>query len=216
MIRFICPLCNASVKAKPSLADQRRTCPGCQNTIRVPLKSGPVQPWAFKGDQLGMSLADFRAKYHRTVEGDDRCAPFCSDGSRNVYLLSEPWMAEAGIVHCSTYFPFERDGDRTPTTVAGVPTECVVYKFIDEQLFQVFLAFATDFFGDVLAALEAKYGEADDSERNRHFMWTNYVSMINLQRGKIRPAEASILTFSHIKLGARAIDREPGPAIDDL
>lgn len=188
-----------------------------------------IEPFELKGDRLGMSLEEFKAKYTRVVEGHNEWAPCCSDtqaSNENVMLLSKPWHFEAGIVTCSISFPFEIFRGEGPT-IAEVKVKLLVHHFIDGKLYQITALIPHSGYLDVKNGMIAKYGmpniTSDDEYQNRmgarftgeSLFWTNDVSSIRLKEydGKL---DISSLLFAHNALGAIAIARFPEPTGDDL
>lgn len=94
----------------------------------------------FKDDPLGMSLADFCARYDRKVGDDPRRAPmlrfgkvdfstFPTIGPATSYRTTKKVVAEKN-------FPYEKSGGRVPgipETIAGVPAEAT-YEFFAESI----------------------------------------------------------------------------------
>ena len=171
------------------------------------------EPYELKGDQLGMSLFDFKNKYHREVAGHNEPAPFSSEyrpGQKIDTLFSEPWHADAGIVHCSIEFPFERYKDGRIPTVAGVGVDVLLYKFVDGRLYQISAYFDTRNFDGIQRALIEKYGSPVKEDRKPlRFFWWNGISSINLRRGRISPKEWSNLDYTHHELLDRVTERTP-------
>lgn len=167
-----------------------------------------LQPYACKGDPVGMSLDAFKQKYARDL-GAGLKAPFCSDafaGQANQALLSEPWHAKAGIVHARVDLPSE---NHSPT-IAGVDTEILLYQFVDGRLFRITALFDTDSFHHIREALCDKQGPPADELRDPlGYVWENQVSRIELIRGTIRPKKPSMLHYIHRELFARFQTRTP-------
>jgi hypothetical protein len=164
-------------------------------------------PYELKGDRLGMTLADFKSKYARTVGGMKM--PYCSDmapGQANAALRSEPWHAAAGIVHGRVDLPSESNSP----TVAGVKSELLLYHFVDGQLFRMTALFDTEAFHLVRDALEQKQGDPTTEIKDPlELAWANGVSTIRLVRGTMRPKKFSSLHFIHDELQRLAESRLP-------
>lgn len=204
-----------------------------------------AEPYDFKGDQLGMSLVKFKSKYRRKADGDPRYLPFSSDedsqqrvealadtlgadhplvklhksesklNEPNSSLLEEPWHRSAGIVSCRKEYPFELMSGRKRETVAGVSTEVVVYRFIEDQLYQIVILFDTRDYEMVESAFIQKYGATErESKRPRKLFWNNGVSTIALFRGRISPSEHSQVIFGHDSLWSKASANSPSPTDD--
>lgn len=177
-----------------------------------------AEPYELKGDRLGMALADFKMKYHRAIKSDTRTAPFTSEdtaGEENVSLLTLPWHANAGIVHCSIDYPFERFQGRPAPTVAGVATDFLIYKFVDGSLYQITAFFDTNAFEVVRSALIERYGNPDKEEKKPAFLfWWNGCSSVSLRRGRLNPSEYSHLHFTMDNLMAIVTARAPNRSED--
>lgn len=184
---------------------------------------------SIKGDRLGLSLVQFKQKYSRVVQGDFRMAPFCSDSSPGTALstlLAEPWHAGAGIVTCSTHYPFEAHKGVVPT-LAGQTTELFVHHFLDGQLFQVTIFFDHSGFADVRSAVQAKYGppERQSTEvlQNRmganfeseSLTWNDGVAILSLTE-RVGNIDRSALILVDPLLEASVRAKAPGPHIDDI
>lgn len=170
--------------------------------------------FALKGDELGMSIGDFKKKYVRKVECNGKMAPWCSDeqpGQRVKDLLSEPWHASAGLVHARIDYPEE---DNSPT-IAGAATKAVIYQFLDNQLFQITAFFSPESFHEVSSALMKKFGEPQSEQVTpRSLQWWSMASTINLKQGTIRPPEPTILSYYHDELVKQAGQRKPDRTAD--
>ena len=169
----------------------------------------------FKGDKVGMGLEEFKRKHSRKVEWQNVDLPWCSDrsrGQRIEALLSEEWHAEAGIVHARIELPYEQ---RRPT-IAGVPTDLLLYQFVDEQLARISLKFDTDSSHIVRDALTKKYGAPTSQKENpKQIIWSSTKSAIQLLPGRIYPPEPSWLHVVHSELQQLMDEREPKHT-DDL
>jgi hypothetical protein len=186
-----------------------------------PRKKGTPQPgpslvavlYELKGDYLGMSLEDFKQKYHRQVEGGFKL-PLCSDtafGPNKASLHSEPWHAQAGIVHARVDLPAE---DNSPT-VAGVKTELLLYQFVDGRLFRIAASLPTDQFHVVSEAAIKKYGPVTrETQKPRQLVWENPLAWVALTRGSVHPREPSVLELVHRELQQIASSRTPSGAAD--
>jgi hypothetical protein len=100
-----------------------------------------VQPYELKGDRLGMSLAEFKARHYRKV-GKKGHAPFCSDeGAAEVQKTRPPF------VDCALFARYEVPDslDRLPSymTVANLNPWSYLFKFYEGQLFEIEVAFIT-------------------------------------------------------------------------
>jgi hypothetical protein len=171
------------------------------------------QLYQLKGDQLGMSLEDFKQKYARQGEGGQKL-PICSDtawGANKASLHSEPWHRQAGIIHARVDLPAE---DNSPT-VAGVKTELLLYQFVDGKLFRIAAFLPTDQFHVVSEAAIKKYGPVTkETQKPRQLVWENPLAWIALTRGSVHPREASVLELVHRQLNEAASSRTPTGAAD--
>lgn len=168
-----------------------------------------------KGNKLGMSLADFKAKHARRVPGLDQPLPWCSDeapGTRIPDLFAEPWHVEAGIVHARTEHPSEN----AAPTIAGVEMQLLLYQFIDGQLFQITGFFPNEGYHLVAEALSSKFGKPlKESVQPRKKHWWSMASSIDLSYGAIDPPQPGMVSFYHDRLRKMAGERTPGRS-DDL
>jgi hypothetical protein len=180
------------------------------------LQSGPTTEavlYELKGDCLGMSLEDFKQKYHRQVEGGYKL-PLCSDtafGANKASLHSEPWHRDAGIIHARVDLPAE---DNSPT-VAGVKTELLLYQFVDGKLFRIAAFLPTDQFHMVSEAAIKKYGPVTrETQKPRQLVWENPLAWVALTRGSVHPRESSVLELVHRELQHVASSRTPTGVAD--
>ena len=169
----------------------------------------------FKGDQLGMSLADFKKKHKRKTGGIGVTMPWCSSDTpdRAIQgLLFEPWHHKCGIVHARVDLPVENNSP----TVAGIKTELFLYQFLDARLFRMSAFFDTDLFHVVREAVNEKHGTpTSEFEDPVKFVWDNGVSSLQLIRGKVRPRRASMLHYVYNQLFEEMEKRSPNVS-DDL
>lgn len=167
-----------------------------------------------KGDWLGMSLDEFKRKYHRELPALGRTMPWCSDetpGTAIPALNAEQWYSSAGIVCARTDLPAEG----ASPTIANERTESVIYQFLDGHLFQIEAYFATQTFHRVLEVLNRKYGEPiAESHSPRQVTWWNLSATIELKFGSIRPPRSSRLRFFHDELYQQAVERVPSHTHD--
>ncbi|MEO1497685.1 MAG: hypothetical protein AAFV43_11105 [Planctomycetota bacterium] len=172
------------------------------------------QDFAFKGDALGMSLADFKLKHERRVVGRRRRMPWCSDETPDAAtpdLLSEAWHAAAGIVHARVELPSEHN----PPTIAGVPAQLLIYQFVDERLFQITAFLPTEGFTPVHAALLSRHGDPQHSSHEpRVIQWWKLNTSLELMSGRLHPPEPAVVRFYHDELLAVAGSRRPDRASD--
>lgn len=171
------------------------------------------QLYQLKGDELGMSLDEFKGKYARSGDGGQKL-PLCSDtawGANKASLHSEPWHRQAGIITARIDLPSE---DNSPT-VAGVKTDLLLYQFIDGKLFRIAAFLPTDQFHLVSEAAIKKYGPVTrETQKPRQLIWENPIATVVLTRGSVHPREASILELTHKQLDELATSRTPTGAAD--
>lgn len=125
---------------------------------------------SFKGDALGLPLAEFRKKYRRQASAPD-FAPVCSDKhSSNLFVKSAE--SKLGEIACALTFPYEAmDREFEPPTIAEIPTLWLskspigyglLYRFlaIDSEpvLWRIDIVIPHSGYEHVREALEAKYG----------------------------------------------------------
>lgn len=187
------------------------------------------KPFDLKGDSLGMGLSEFKEKYARSIPGNNKDAPFCSDaspGKKIVTLLSEDWHHDAGIINCRITYPFEDMKGGKPS-LAGAPADMLVYHFVDEKLFKISAWINHSDYRKVRDALLDKYGKPTSkktSEYTNNFgtrftgetlVWSNSSSTINLieRHGRV---DSSGVYFLHKKLNQTAEGKSPAPNANDL
>jgi hypothetical protein len=174
---------------------------------------GQPLPFELKGDRLGTTLDEFKAKYTRQI-GSIKL-PYCSDscpGQVNQELRSEPWHTGAGIVHGRVDLPSESN----PPTLAGVRTELLLYQFVEGKLFRITAVFDTEQFHLIHDALVRKQGPPTrEVKEPQELVWDNGVSMIKLFRGTMRPKRSSTVHYVHTQLYKIVETRTPKRS-DDL
>ncbi len=164
-----------------------------------------VKPYGLKGDILGMSLDDFKAKYR---------TPFCVECGR-------------GLVNCCPYLPIEIEEGEPPHTVAGVPTKSLMYSFVDRRLCMIIAEFDVEHTQMVYDTLAVRYGapqskiskalakhEIEHNDGRQSWSWENEVSSIDLSPGK--RTEPTALYFTHCELYALVQGRQARAAVNDL
>ncbi len=169
--------------------------------------------YELKGDQLGLSIEEFKGKYNRSGDGGQRL-PICSDsawGANKASLNSEPWHQAAKIIHARIDLPTENNSP----TVAGVKTELLLYHFIDGKLFRITAYLPTDQFHLVSEAALKKYGPVTrEVQKPRQLIWENPLASVVLTRGTVHPREPSVLELVHKQLNEEAGSRAPSAAAD--
>ena len=192
------------------------------------------RPFELKGDRLGMTLEAFKAKYDRQVAGDSRHAPFCSDAAPdtdNPSLFYKAGFAKASVVTASTTFPFEARATKPVVpTLAGVEVDAFVYSFVGGKLYDMTVSFGHDHYGQVMEAMQAKYGKPLSTEVRTYqnafgakfdgdvALWSNRVSeiMVFERAGSV---DQCLLVVRHKELSAKAeaqIRAANPPRTDDL
>jgi predicted Zn finger-like uncharacterized protein len=188
-----------------------------------------AEPFEFKGAKLGMSLLDFKTKFHRKYEaGKAYVIPWTSDERKeierekepNTFLAEESWHIKARITNARLSYPFEdrKKSEFTPT-LAGIRTDGHVFGFIDEQLYLILFQFPQSGFETVTEAMIAKYGKPSRTSTRSYqngfgvvfvgsvIMWENGSSTISLIE-HVGDAKTSTLIFVHDKLQETAKSRE--------
>jgi len=102
-------------------------------------------------------------------------------------------MRQAGIVCATPIFPYEaNDSPPNVPTIAGAPAELLVYKFVDNKLYEVTVFFHHGDFDQVMNAVKAKYGEPAKKDTRTYenafgakfdggvMIWSNAVSEITV------------------------------------
>lgn len=170
--------------------------------------------FAFKGDALGCTLAEFRMRHEREAPGRRRRMPWCSDETPDAAtrdLMSESWHAGVGIVHARIDLPEEN----ASPTIANVATELVIYQFVDGKLFQITGFFSPEGFSKIHAALRERYGEPQhESDSPRVLQWWKDNTSLELINGRIHPLEPGVFRFYHDELLAEASERKPPADLD--
>lgn len=196
------------------LAEVGRMTRGAANAkggVQLQGEGGPT-PYELKGDRLGMTLDEFKAKYARRVGAFQ--LPLCSDSSPGQVieaLRTEAWFDAAGLVNARVDLPSESN----PPTVAGVKTELMLYQFVDGKLYRITVLFDTEAFHHVRQALIAKLGAATTERQDPvAHIWDNGVSAVKLLRGAMRPRKPSILHVVHHGLLKVAEGRTPQRSSD--
>ncbi len=179
--------------------------------------SGQVQsqtaspPYDLKGDRLGMSLEDFKAKYRHSVRGDPREAPFCEDKGN-------------GLTECQIYFPFEKAEGKAAETIANVPAD-LMFEFVDGKLWGISAVFKQTDFETVKKGFTEKFGDPKSSESRMYqnafgatfsgqiLGWNNGTSTILLVE-RNRNLNTSSVQMEHTDLAAIANGRRPKPKPD--
>lgn len=168
----------------------------------------------FKGDPLGMSLADFKLRHERTVAGRRRRMPWCSDeqpGVNNPELMCESWHTAAGIIHARIELPFENNSP----TVGGIRSELVIYQFIDERLFQITAFLPPEGLNQLTQALRVRYGEPQSTNaEERQMHWWKLCSSVEVTTGRMSPREPCVVRYYHDELLAEAAARRPRSTTD--
>ena len=196
------------------LRDVGRMTQGLRNAkggVQLQGEGGP-QPFELKGDRLGTTLDEFKAKYARRVGSFQ--LPFCSDSSPGQAveaLRTEKWFDAAGLVNARVVLPSESD----VPTIAGVKTELLLYQFVDGRLYRITGLFETDAYHHVREALLAKHGPPTSEKQDPvTHVWDNGVSALQLIRGAIRPPKPSVLHVVHHALLKVAESRTPQRSSD--
>lgn len=202
-------------KMLQALGNLGRIAQGIDQKREIQVEAATEKLLEFKGDHLGMSLAEFKIKHKRKTSGIGVTLPWCSSDTPDRViqgLLAEPWHAKYGIVHARVDLPVENNSP----TVAGVKTELFLYQFLDARLARMTAFFDTDSFHVVREAIAEKHGTpTHEAEHPLQFIWDKGVATVHLVRGAIRPKKASLLHFAHNRLLKEMEQRTPKKT-DDL
>lgn len=145
----------AALTAAPALA-AAPTAPPAQ-----PPAQTPSQQLEFKGAELGMTLADWKAQ---PFPGHAQAAvsPVCSDDPKAARLdmAISPAEKQAGVIACTyIYGPADGDGPRHPVPMDDhLTADHVLYKFHDGRLVSIRYLVTVDAFDDIVARLDALTG----------------------------------------------------------
>lgn len=166
------------------------------------------EPFGLKGDELGMTLGEFKQKHFRQIPGSNLTAPFCSNvsgGFRVAELHTEPWHAAAKIVHARLDYPAEN----CSPTLAGVATDLVLYQFLEGCLYQIVALFGTEDYPQVAESLRRRYGApSEESQQTNTVTWRRLHSTMQLTKGRMSPREPARLRLFVDEALAEASHRE--------
>jgi hypothetical protein len=130
----------------------------------------PIQPLEFKGAELGMTLADWKAQPF-PGRAQTAVSPICSDDPRAARLgmAITPAEKQAGVIGCTyVYGPADGDGPRHPVAMTDrLTADHVLYKFRDGRLASVRYLITVDAFDDVVARLDALTGTHATVQRDQ-------------------------------------------------
>jgi hypothetical protein len=168
-------------------------------------------PYDLKGDRLGTSLEDFKAKYHHSISGDTRQAPFCTD-------------KENGLTECQIYWPFEKLQRNAVETIANAPAD-LMFQFVDGKLWEISAVFNQKDFETAKKAFIEKLGDPKSNESKVYenafgatfsgliLGWDNGTSTILLVE-RNQNLNTSSIQMDHTALAAIAKARLPKPKSD--
>jgi len=152
-------------------------------------------PHELKGDQLGMSLSDFKKKHFRKAAKHET-APFCSDEYPKGHFI-KPEFPESGEIKCMLQFPFEIRKEGVKTTIAGEEAY-IIYKFLSKsvgvqeqaKLMYISVFFDRKFFEKVRDAYLSKYSDPSIRQKitrtGEVVKWENSSSSILLLENQAR------------------------------
>lgn len=169
----------------------------CAATAALALSAiAQAQPLGLKKATLGMSLAEFRASFHRQLPDHDKPAPPCSDTHPTDFLIPSIY-AESGLVACREHFSIETYRDRISPTIAGVPA-AITYLFLPDatnqhRLFTIEAFFARASFETVINALTVKYGPPTIISQS--FQWPLSSGAITAEEYSNRTGEARVVIY---------------------
>lgn len=183
----------------------------------VPQSTLPAAPYELKGDQLGMSLTDFKTKHYHLPEGDPKCSDDYPPPQHAVVAIEVKYPP--GVVACKIFFPFE-ERPVPKTTIANVPVSYQVFYFVDGKLFKIEIIFNEKDFEVVRAAFEDKYHSPAKSEtknyqngfgasfEGKNLTWQNDASIIIMRQFGVDLTRSTIV-FLHTALAKEAEARAP-------
>ncbi len=129
-----------------------------------------AQPLAFKGAELGMTLASWKAQPfpgHATTQ----VSPICSDDPKagRLDMAISPAEKQAGVVACTyVYGPADGDGPRHPVAMDDrLTADHVLYKFRDGRLASIRYLITVDAFDDIVARLDTLTGAHATLQRDQ-------------------------------------------------
>jgi hypothetical protein len=180
-------------------------CGYCQTTPAADGSPAPIQPYELKGDRLGMSLAEFKARHYRKIS-KKKHAPFCSDEGAQHVPMGGPHFVNCALEEPLDFLAYPRDRLPSYLTVANLLPYTYWFRFYDGQLYEIEVTFVAledpeDLMGDyqhLYNALITTYGPPLKAEKrirkNRYHegfeiilpTWRNGVSTRELQwEGKV-------------------------------
>jgi hypothetical protein len=128
-----------------------------------------AQPLEFKGAELGMTLADWKAQPF-PGHAQTAVSPVCSDDPKAARLdmAITPAETQAGVVACTyVYGPANGDGPRHPVPMDDrLTADHVLYKFRDGRLISIRYLVTIDAFDDIVARLDALTGAHGTVQRD--------------------------------------------------
>ena len=130
----------------------------------------------FKGDRLGMSLSEFKAKHPLSGKCTDDAAKRAAAPDMFEDLTEQ---IAHGLINCIA-----------PATVVNREApEGALYKFLDGKLYAIFVTFPHDAFNEAVATAQDKYGvqTATDTEQYQNYFGAQFSgrSAVWIQRGDI-------------------------------
>jgi len=142
-----------------------------------PIPSGTVEraeQLEFQGDVLGkMTLAEFQAKYTRTVDGIT-FPVMPEDSYPGIADYTMPWHKEAGLVVAVPSYRARPE----QWTIAGAPTLSVTYDFLDGVLQGITIFVKDRNIPAVAHALEQQYGKPDVVDPSHVRKWIGSTWMV--------------------------------------
>jgi hypothetical protein len=138
-----------------------------------PIRAHPLQaqasPLEFKGAELGMTLAQWKAQPF-PGQAQTAVSPVCSDDPKAARLdmAITPAETQAGVIACTyVYGPADGDGPRHPVPMDDrLTADHVLYKFRDGRLISIRYLVTIDAFDDIVARLDALTGAHGTVQRD--------------------------------------------------
>lgn len=155
-------------------------------------------PYEFRGDRLGMTFAEFRARHEASS-----------------FEFSDVLPDTLGVVRAKF---------KSPSGIGDLKQLCPpTYEFIDDRLWKIQMQFEQYAYSDIHDVLLEKYGQpapqrvelADEPLRAKSDLydlanWSNGVSRIELLRSRVVAEAPTVLTFQHNELTRLWYDRFVG------
>jgi len=156
-----------------------------------------AQPFSFKSDRLGMTLREWQEVHElvppsAAITYTDACQPATAKHPIQTCLYSEP-----------------------SETIAGCPIKSVMYWFVNDRLYSVYISVRESCYEEVVSAMRAKYGKPSRAKSKTYqngfgakfvggeVTWINGVSFVSVEQ-YAGDRETSSVLYWHFSLGAKA------------